>query len=232
MNDAATRWLLLPGLDGSGRLFRWFLPHLRDADTVVVAYPDEPGWSLDDYATHAAKATMGARRCIVVAESFSGPVALRLAQLDAKVDGVVLVASFVRRPHPLLSLLPALPLGVAKRLANHGALLRAFCVGIEAPDECVGELAAIVRSLPTEVLRARLALLRGLDMRVESSRMTTPVLHLRARRDRLVSAVLADDAPVAAFREAVIDGPHFLLQVRAEQCWKVIEEWTMNEIRS
>ncbi len=231
MNGGAPRWLLLPGLDGSGRLFRWFLPHLRDADAVVVGYPDESGWGFGDHATHAAKAIGDARRCIVVAESFSGPIALHLAQRDARVDGIVLVASFVQRPNPLLSLLPLLPLAFVRRLATARVLLRAFCLGFDAPEECIRELAGIVRALPVDLLRARLSLLRDLDLRDGLKRTTVPVLHLRAGKDRLVRAMLSDDAPPAGFREVVVDGPHFLLQARAQACWQVVEEWSRHEVR-
>ena len=71
------RWLLLPGLDGSGELFSSFLEHVPGLDAVVVRYPDEPTAELDDYARHAASAIGDAPRCVVIAESFSGPVALR-----------------------------------------------------------------------------------------------------------------------------------------------------------
>src|SRR5512146_1770531 len=96
------RWILLPGLDGSGRLLRRFLACLGDVDAVVVRYPDDPAADLDAYAEHAVAAIGDARRCLVIAESFSGPIALRLQRLDPRVAAIVLVASFVRCPHPLL----------------------------------------------------------------------------------------------------------------------------------
>ncbi|MBX3701473.1 MAG: hypothetical protein KF903_10815 [Dokdonella sp.] len=44
MSAARTRCLLLPGLDGTGELFRWLLPFRcdTDTDTVVVHWPQQP----------------------------------------------------------------------------------------------------------------------------------------------------------------------------------------------
>src|SRR5262249_10615411 len=147
MSAAELRWLLLPGLDGSGRLFRWFLAHVQDRDPVVVRYPPEPGWQLDTYAACAAEAMSVAPRWLVVAESFSGPVAVRLLR-DPRIAGIVLVASFVRCPNPLLRALPLAALAAAKRAVAHRLFLRGLCLGREAPDEQVDELASVVRALP------------------------------------------------------------------------------------
>jgi len=225
MSADALRWLLLPGLDGSGQLFRWFRPYLRGMDAIVVEYPDAADWSFDAYAAHVAKAMGDARRCIVIAESFSGPVAMRLLQ-DAHVVGIVLVASFVRRPNPFLAGLPLFPVKFAQRIASRRSMLRVFCVGSDTSDDCVDELAEVVRSISPATLRSRLELLVDLDDRERLRRARVPILHLRARRDRLVCAVLSDNSRAGGlFHEAALDGPHFLLQARPEKCWLAIEDW-------
>ncbi|MGN6520168.1 MAG: alpha/beta fold hydrolase [Dokdonella sp.] len=219
------RWLLLPGLDGSGRLYARFLEQLAGIDAIIVSYPDDLARDLDAYARHARVAIGGADRCIIVAESFSGPVALRLQRLDARVQAIVLVASFVRCPHPVLRVLPPFLIAAFARRFALRPLLRAFCVGADASDECVDALRDVVRMLPADVLSARLALLRSLDESTALRTMRAPVLHLRASRDRLVRAVLAGDAPPTRLREVAIEGPHFLLQARPEACHEAIEAW-------
>lgn len=230
MSAEPIRWLLLPGLDGSGRLFRGFLECLRGVDAVVVDYPDEIDWSLDDYASHAAKAVGVAQRCIVIAESFSGSVALRLQRRDSRIAAVVLVASFVRCPNPLLRVLPPAALAVMAKVAAVRASLRIFCLGLDAPKNQVEELAATVRALPTAVLLARLAILRTLDERQTLRSACVPVLHLRASRDRLVWVNLVEDQPRSVlFRQLPIDGPHFLLQACPQPCRSAIDEWLGGE---
>lgn len=220
------RWILLPGLDGTGRLFDRFLARLGDVDAVVVRYPADPAADLDAYAKHAAAAIGDAPRCLVVAESFSGPVALRLQRLDARVEAIVLVASFVRRPHPLLRWLPVSMVAALVRRAASGPLLRMFCLGRDARDESIEALRSVVCRLPATVLSSRLALLRSLDESAALRSTRVPVLHLRALRDRLVFSSLSRNAPPAAlFREVVVDGPHFLLQARPSACLEAIVGW-------
>jgi len=220
------RWILLPGLDGSGRLFDRFLAELDDIDAVVVRYPDDPAADLDAYAKHAATAVGDAPRCLVIAESFSGPVALRLQHLDARVEAIVLVASFVRRPHPLLCFLPVSMIAALARLAAFQPLLRIFCLGRDAPEESVVALRSVVRALPATVLSSRLALLRSLDESAALRSTRVRVLYLRARHDRLVRGSLSIDVSNATlFREVVIDGPHFLLQARPSACREAIVDW-------
>jgi len=219
-------WILLPGLDGSGRLFAPFLACLGDVDAVVIRYPDDPRLDLDAYARHAVSAIGDARRCIVVAESFSGAVALRMQRLEPRIEALVLVASFVRCPHPLLH---AMPLSIVAALARYLAfrsLLRMYCLGRDARRECVDEIRAIVRALPADVLRERLMLIHSTDESAALRAIRVPVLHLRARHDRLVCTSLRADAPPAAFfREVDIDGPHFLLQTRPRACREAIAVW-------
>jgi hypothetical protein len=104
-------------------------------------------------------------------------------------------------------------------------VLRAFCLGNDAPSAIVIELRRVVMAIRTDVLRSRLALLRGLDMTDEFQCALVPTLLLRARRDRLVVEPLVPEAGAAMTSAAMIDGPHFLLQVRASECWLAIEAW-------
>lgn len=105
---AEIRWVLLPGLDGSGRLFEEFVRCRPHADVSIARYPLDPSWRLDDYVDHVEATIDAVLPCVVVAESFSGPIALRLQQRDRRVAGVVLAASFVERRNALLGVVPPL----------------------------------------------------------------------------------------------------------------------------
>ena len=98
--------LLLPGLDGSGRLFRRFLAVATGAlDFRPVPYPR------DRFLDYARARGAGARRSFprgpfaILGESFGGPLALRVAASAPRgLVGVVLVATFHRRPaRPVLA---------------------------------------------------------------------------------------------------------------------------------
>ena len=163
--------------------------------------------------------------CIVVAESFSGPIALRAARDAGPIRALVLVASFATCPHPLLRMLPVSFVAGLRRWLNHEVMLRALCLGGDATEEVVGELKRIVMSMPRRLLAARLSILRSLDAECAIGRVQIPKLLLRARQDRLVTAPLAPDATDPQATLSIIDGPHFLLQVRPSECWQAIEAW-------
>jgi pimeloyl-ACP methyl ester carboxylesterase len=222
-------WILLPGLDGSGLLFDEFVRCRPQVDARVVRYPSDPAWSWDDYVAHV-HSTIGADRpYVVVAESFSGPIASRLQRRDRNVAGVVLAASFVQRPNPLLGFVPLDSIGADVRHALTSIpLIRLMCLDRGASAALVSAVQRVVRALPIDVLRSRLRLLRDLDERATLARLDVPWLALVARRDRLVPR---SAFPVAgAGKVADIDGPHFLLQARPEACWRSIEAWSAKRL--
>ncbi|MEP7044169.1 MAG: alpha/beta hydrolase [Dokdonella sp.] len=222
MSDAS--WVLLPGLDGSGCLFQWFLPYLS-SQASIVRYPAEPGWQIEDYAQYALAAIPPSQRCIVIAESFSSPIALRLLRQRPDIAGLVLVASFIRCPHPLLKYAPTRALGYLRRLLRSRALLRALCLGWSASGEKIDALQTVIDAISTPVLEARLTLLRELDAADDLHAAAVPVLFLNAARDRLVMARIEPPDRGECMRAVSIDAPHFLLQACPAAAWQAIESW-------
>jgi len=107
MEQANTQFLsplslvLLPGLDGTGQLFEWFLAALPpNLKPIVVSFPRDTD---DDYAaleTHVVAFSIPQdERFVILGESFSGPLALRIAARGhANLVAVILVASFISQP--------------------------------------------------------------------------------------------------------------------------------------
>ncbi len=96
--------VLLPGLDGTGRLFaplrRELGPHF---DSMVVAYPADRLRNYDELSADVAK-QLPSSQFTLVAESFSGPVALKVAARNPPgLVAVVLCASFAACPRPWLA---------------------------------------------------------------------------------------------------------------------------------
>ena len=92
--------VLLPGLDGTGILFEPLLRALPQALTPVVqSYPGDVPLSYEELLPVAQSALPIAEPFILLGESFSGPLALRIAATNpAGLKGVILCASFVRNP--------------------------------------------------------------------------------------------------------------------------------------
>ncbi len=104
--------LILPGLDGTGALSGPFIEALA-VDSEAVSYPDTL-YSYDQIFDWVQDFLPNAQ-FVVVAESFSGPVAVRLAHAgNPNLRAVVFVATFARKtryiPGFVLSLLFLLPI--------------------------------------------------------------------------------------------------------------------------
>ena len=205
--------LLLPGLDGTGALLEPFAAALAALGlrARIVRYPPRVPLSIDALAAQVL-ADLPPGPFALLGESFSGPVALRVARARPReLKALVLVASFVTPP-----LSRALGLGarVALALPPPGLGLRALLLGLRAPRAEVAALQRTLREVSYSVLLRRVGELGRLDARADLSDCPVPLLYLRASADRLVSAGTA--AALAQLRPdlrvEVIEAPHLLLQ--------------------
>ena len=209
------RAILLPGLDGTGRLFDPLLTELpNDLLAKVVSYPTD---AILEYAALERLIEVALPKhdpFIIVAESFSGPLAIRLAaRRMSGLIGLVLAGTFVQRPVPLPR---ATITEYVLRLALSPLFVRYFLAGTDAPDALIGETLSALRSVSPAVLvhRARQAL--TVDVTTEFARCATPILYLQGTRDRLVRPrVVAHLRRLRADLACVpLDAPHFVFQRR------------------
>ena len=223
--NAAPHLVLLPGLDGTGELFAPLIQALdEDITTCVVRYGAE--LTFDEYVESAAMALP--EQCVVIAESFSGPVAIALAaRHPGKVRGLVLCATFAVSPFRALlrgvKFTPARffrPSPLLPVMVNH------FCFS-GAPIPLRPSPVSVVSTVPPAIMRARLACLAATDVRPLLSRVVTPVLYLRASNDRVVSSRLSHELTSRLPNVTVteIDGPHLLLQTRPRECAAAISSY-------
>lgn len=208
--------LLLPGIDGSGRLFapllaaepRGFVPEL-------VSYPpDRPLGYAELVALVREKLPRG--RFVLLAESFSGPVAVRLAaERPPGLVALVLAATFLHRPldpllHPIRGLVGARLFGVPMP----AAVIRHFLAGGDAPRALVAELQAAVAAVSPEVMAFRAAEALRVDVREDLAGVDVPILWLAPTRDRLVRTDGAEEVlDLQPDAEVVsLEAPHLVLQ--------------------
>jgi pimeloyl-[acyl-carrier protein] methyl ester esterase len=223
--DAAPHLVLLPGLDGTGELYAPLLDALgENVTTSVVRYGAE--LTFDEYLETAAKALP--ERCVVIAESFSGPVAIALvARYPDRVRRLVLCATFAVSPfRALLRAARFLPARLFRPNPLLPAIVDHFCFN-GAPTSLRPSPVAVLGTVPPAIMRARLACLAGIDVRPLLSRIATPVLYLRASSDRVVGAGLSRDLISHLPKVTVkhIGGPHLLMQTRPRECAAAIGDF-------
>jgi pimeloyl-ACP methyl ester carboxylesterase len=94
--------VLLPGIDGTGELFRPFTEALPPQFIPqVISYPTSGPQSYDDLVHVVNRALPPTKHFVLLGESFGGPLALKVAsQSIPNLRAVVLCATFVLNPLP------------------------------------------------------------------------------------------------------------------------------------
>ena len=220
--------VLLPGLDGTGLLLQDFKAALERFYTVkLISYPVDDPLSYDELLP-LIRAGLPDGNFIVVGESFSGPLALRLA-MDAPsgLRGIVLGASFARLDLQLKSALA----GLVKFIPVHyipSHILAFILLGRWATPDHRRHLTGALSRVSSKVLVARVEAVLNIDLVKDARRLALPLLYLRASADRLIpsSAVrsITSIAPTTIIQE--IAAPHFLFQTAPTACADAIRRFS------
>jgi pimeloyl-[acyl-carrier protein] methyl ester esterase len=181
--------------------------------------PDDQPRGYSDLADRMLSELPG-ERFAIIAQSFSGPLAILLANRCPRVRAVVLCASFVYPPLP--KLLAPFP-GLVARATPPQWAVRFLMTG--GDPRLAGAVRGAIETLDAEVLAGRIRSALHVDVRDELGRLSQPLLSLRAARDRLVrmdqTAAIRAVKPSAEF--ATVDAPHLLLQTSPSESWRHIE---------
>lgn len=223
-----TNLLLLPGLDGTGSLFRSFLNQLPpEYPAAVVSYPTHETLSFKQLLPFIRAKLPEGKPVVLIAESFSGPLALEFAAAEREqVRAIVLVNTFVTNPVPLwLKWAEGM---LTESLFKHmpsDALLKKYMLGEDAPENLLTMLKDALSGVAPEVLFDRVRQVLAVDARVVLQNCRQPILYLLAEQDTLLGK--RGWEVMAAFRPnmttVALDGPHLLLQRKPKECWAAME---------
>jgi pimeloyl-ACP methyl ester carboxylesterase len=213
--------VLLPGLDGTGKLFSELVRALgSDIDAQIVSYPVDQPLGYAELEALVRAALPADRRFVVLGESFSGPIAIQIgADPPAGLAGVILCGTFAKNPYPLFGW--AQPLAAWFPLKSLPRWLRAPLMwGSLAAEQAPAQLNRAMAAVSADVIRHRIAALLAVDASAALARVRLPILVLQAGDDlvipRSATQWILEVAPDAQLVE--IDGPHLLLQTRPEEC--------------
>jgi pimeloyl-ACP methyl ester carboxylesterase len=208
--------VLLPGLYGTGELFADFIDALPVGfEATAVRYPADR-YSYASLAPVVVAALPASTPFVLVAESFSTPLAIQIAATGPpNLKGLVLCAGFASSPARGLSRLAArflspilmrLPLGAWA--ANHTLL------GSNAPPRLVAAVRRAISTTNTAVLYARLRAVLHCDVLSDLAAIRVPVFYVQASQDRLVGTRSLEEilARTPQVQVAAIYGPHLLMQ--------------------
>jgi pimeloyl-ACP methyl ester carboxylesterase len=224
--------VLLPGLDGTGALFESFVRALEPGqDTQIIRYPVDRAQGYPELEALVRAALPTDRPFVILGESFSGPIAVRIAADPPPcLVAVILCVSFARNPYPMLAW--AVPFTAAMPVRSLPGWLRApFMWGSRSPDAAPAAAERATAAVDEAVLRHRIAAVLGVDETAALSRIRIPVLVLQASVDHVVPAAatrhLLRHLPAAVHVE--IDGPHLLLQTKARECAQAVSRFIADQ---
>jgi pimeloyl-[acyl-carrier protein] methyl ester esterase len=222
-----THLALLPGLDGTGELFVDFIAALPESvAATTVAYPSDRFLSYTDLRPFVSAAVPQSERFVLVAESFSTPLAVWYAATTPQnLVAVIICAGFVTSPVRRWS-------GIAKtfakpwlfRLKPPRNIVEYFLLGQNAPPDLLQKLRHALNMVSPDVLSGRVLEVLDCDARDDLSRTTVPLLYLEAAYDRLLSTSCKEEfshvRPDTLFKS--VPSPHLLLQREPQQAASVM----------
>lgn len=226
--------LLLPGMDGTGKLY---LPLTAELPASVQkrapAYPAEAPLGYMQLL-RIVEAAAPEQPFLLVAESYSTPLAIRYAATHPKhLKGLVLCAGFATSPvcgwrRPVAKMLSR----ILFHLPLPDATIERFLLGKGADPQLVDNLRKAIGSVRPRVLASRLREILRCDVRAELRRIEVPVLYLAAEEDRLIpprclEEFLQEKHDIVVER---IRGPHLLFQREPLIASKAIEEFARRNL--
>jgi pimeloyl-ACP methyl ester carboxylesterase len=210
--------ILMPGMDGTGILFKPLLAALSsDLPSTVLSYPTDQTLGYAELLPLVRAALPADTPYILVGESFSGPLALMVAAGNPPgLRGVVLVATFVRSPVSWAP--PFLRYFVrASALQFFAALTQAKALlGRYGSAELRSLLQQANSAASPEVLAHRIRSIMSVNVVAELVACTVPIMYIRGTRDRVVPErclrlILRERPKVQIVR---LEAPHLVLQVQ------------------
>jgi pimeloyl-ACP methyl ester carboxylesterase len=211
--------VLLPGLDGTGVLFKPFIERLPAAlSPVVVSYPADRQLGYAELLKLVQR-QLPAEPFLLLGESFSGPLALMAAAAcPAGLKAVILCATFVQNPtwlrwRGLAPLVRPLAFRLYPKFSAAKALL-----GHYSTPELRKLIAETIGAVRPEVFAHRVRAVINVNASDQLLACPVPILYLRGSRDLVV--------PERNLREvrrlmphvqvAYLDAPHMVLQTQPD----------------
>ncbi len=222
----------LPGLDGTGVLFDDFLAEVPSGlERIVVRYPIHLS-SYADILPLVRAAMPEGPRIVLIAESFSTPIAIKIAaSAEGNLCGLVLCAGFASSPLRGVSrILASLLAPQLLKFEPGESGVKWLLAGRDASNHLVTSVLQGVQTVSPRVRADRLKQVLSCDVREELRKIHIPILYVKAKRDRLVGAACSTEI-LRCSREAKlveIDGPHLILQREPRACAKAIIDFVHN----
>ena len=219
--------VLLPGLDGTGSLFAPLLANLPETLVpVVVKYPPDQLLYYEQLFPYIREVMPWDQPFILLAESFSGPMAIKFAaEQPANIHALVLCSCFFSKidapPASWTSFFTkekwferATPDSAIKQLVTGGVCEPALLTAIKEA----------IRTVKPEVLAHRVRLMFEFDYSTALKELRAPLLCLAGKQDKLAAPQAIQNLLEAREDSSCVnlDTSHLLLQTHPKEALQAI----------
>lgn len=175
---------MLPGLDGTGLLFRPLIDALpAHIKPIVVTYPTDKILGYHDLLPVVIKALPKNEPYILLGESFGGPLSIMIAATKPQgLEAIVLCASFITCPQKLVPkwaefLVFAIPFRASGMVAKISAFFGAYYSD---------EMNRALSTVKSEVFAHRFREVIKADVEAELATCKLPILYMQGKYDFIV----------------------------------------------
>lgn len=220
--------VLLPGLDGTGKLFSPLIKELPSSIEVqVITYDLHKEQTYNELIKYVTS-NLPQEEYILLAESFSGPIAYKIALTQPKqLKSLILVATFIENPRPfLLKLIPANKLFA---FPIPTIIARIFLLGFSANSETLALFKKTLDTVSPNLIAYRLKEIAQLEPNPNPNKINLKTTYIQASNDRLVLnkslkslQKVCDDINIVT-----ITGGHLILQANPIECAKIVSHEVM-----
>jgi len=216
--------VLLPGLDGTGFLFKPFIKVLpSETDIQVISYPPSVKLNYQEL-TELVMSQLPKEQFILVAESFAGYIAYQVALCKPNnLKSVVFVATFLESPRPfLLALSRLLPRSRILSAPIPNYIIKLFLFGSVVNKKMIMLFKQSMKQVSPQVLSYRLQEIEKLSNSHQFSEIRAT--YIQATNDKLVPKKCVENFEKRFKNLNVfkIEGSHFILQGNPLACAEVI----------
>ncbi|MES0133434.1 lysophospholipase [Mesorhizobium sp. M0016] len=229
MKNERKKIVILPGLDGTGRLLVDFAEQLERHffQVEVISYPTQEPYTYDALLD-IVRSQLPNEDFILIGESFSGPLAIRIASENPPfLKAVVLGASFARVDFPLKRVIAGVLQWVPFALIPF-VFLNALLMGGRATPNQRHELKGALGILHPDVARMRVKEVLTVDLTNSGLTVSQPLLYLNASADLLIGAQATEALATIVEDMSIKDipAPHFLFQMEPALCAQAVMEFS------
>ena len=225
--------VLLPGLDGTGSLFAPLLAHLPETLTpVVVKYPPDQVLYYEQLFPYIREVMPWNEPYILLAESFSGPLAIKFAaEQPENIHALVLASAFFSKiDAPPASWTSFFTKEKWFERATPDSAIKQLVTGGVCEPSLLNTIKQAIHTVKPEVLAHRVRLMFEIDFSNALQDLRAPLLCLAGAQDKLAAPQAIQNLLAAKENSKCVNfnSSHLLLQTHPKEAIEAIQDFVNN----